>query len=232
MKGISICTLTYNVFFYNRLYLQNIRELTRLVDYEILIYDNGSTDGSKEWLRRQPDVTLYEGKNNEMRHGQALDFLAKKAKYPIVCALDSDAFPVSPEWITPALYLDDETVLAGIDRGWGRELQSYVCPSYLFGWTDWVKKHTFIDNWPKWDTGERMGQDCLAEGKKMKFWKYNLVDFDGRFKKKPCDYAGLVWHTWWGGRGKSVPGLAGREFEHEYHDYVKDHLRERFNLEY
>jgi len=230
--GISICILTYNVFFYNRLALQKIRELTKLVDYEILIYDNGSDDGSLEWLSKQSDVQLWRGDANSMRHGQGLDFLVKKAKYPICCTLCSDAFPVSPDWIRPAFYLNDETMLAGIDRGWGRELQNYVCPSYLFGWTEWLKKHTFNDEWPKWDTGERMGIDCLAEGKKMKFWKYESLDFDGRFKRKPCDYAGMVWHTWWGGRGQSVKGLAGKEFEAEYHEHVKNMLREQYNLDY
>lgn len=232
MDGISICTLTYNVFFYNRLYLDQVRKLTRLVEYEILFSDNGSTDGSREWLREQSDVRLFEGTNNQMRHGQALDFLVREARFPIVCALDSDAFPVSPEWIVPALYLDDQVTLAGVDRERGRLRHHYVCPSYLFGWRDWLREHSFLDNWPRWDTGEKMSQDCVDEGRKLKLWKRELVDFGDRFESKPCDYSGLVWHTWWGARSQIFPALAGQEFEHGYHEFVMDLLRKRYGLDY
>ena len=236
--GISICILTYNVQWYNRLAMDMIAEHTRLVDYEILVYDNGSTDGTIEFLQQQREqhpltFSFWAGKGNSMRHGQALDFLVPKARYPIVCTLCSDAFPISPEWIVPALYLDKQTVLAGIDRGWGRELRHYVCPSYLFGWRDWLRDHTFMDEWPKADTGERLGKAALVGGKQMKMWKYTCPEWGGKFRaNKPCDYNGWVWHTWWGGRSKSVPGLAGEEFETDYHEYVTAMLRKRFNLRY
>jgi len=231
MKGVSICVLTYNVFFYNRLALQKIREMTRLVDYEVLVYDNASTDGSADWLDAQPEVTLYRGESNSMRHGEALDFLTRRANYPVCCCLCSDAFPVSPEWLTPAMYLDDEVYLSGALRD-GSRISSYVCPSYLFGWTEWLRRRTFVDNWPHWDTGERLGRACQDEGHEMRTWKQNYVGVGEGFKRKPCDYNGWVWHTWWSGRKQAVPGLAGVEFEENYHEHSKKMLRERFELEY
>jgi glycosyltransferase involved in cell wall biosynthesis len=227
---ISICTVSYNTLFYNRLRVEKIREFTRLVDYEILVYDNGSTDGSVEWLRKQDDVILYEGKDNSKRHGAALDYLVKKSTSDVICALDADAFPVSPEWIKPALYLDNDIYLAGIRRGWGNLRGDYVCPTYLFGWRDWLSKHSFKDNWPSWDTAEKLTFDCKQEGHQVKLWQYNSVDFDGRFKAKSCDYDGLVWHTWWSTRKKIGVGVG--EFEGGYHDYVQNMLREKYNLEY
>lgn len=232
MKGISICVLTYNVFFYNRLAVEMIRKMTRVTDYEILFYDNASTDGSAEWLEAQPDVTLYRGKSNTMRHGQALDFLTRRAKYPICCCLCSDAFPVSPEWLTPAMYLDEETYLSGIYRGGGDRLTDYVCPSYLFGWTEWLKRRTFTDNWPKWDTGEKLGKDCLDEGFKMKTWNVSTVDFGEKFRKKTCDYNGWVWHTWQAGRGQTVPNVIGIECDEGFHEHVEKMMREKYNLDY
>jgi len=233
MNGISICVLTYNVLFYNKLQLKQVRELTRLMPYELIFYDNGSTDGSVEYLESQEDVRLIKGTNNSLRHGEALDVLAKESKYPITCTLDSDAFPMSPDWLTPAFFLDDDCVLAGIDRGWGRQFHHYVCPSYLFGWTDWIKKHTFADTWPTADTGELMGKACVEEGKHQKLWKYSCTDWGDKFKSnKPNNYNGWVWHTWWGGRSKSIPGLAGDEFEVDYHDYVENMLRRKFNLDF
>jgi glycosyltransferase involved in cell wall biosynthesis len=212
--------------------VDHIRKFTQALDYEILIYDNGSTDGSVEWLEAQPDVTLYKGENNSMKHGQALDFLTRRAKFPICALLCSDAFPVSPEWVTPALYLDEEIYLAGIRRPGKKRMDvEYPCPSYMFGWTEWLKRHSFVDNWPKWDTGEKLAQECLDEGHKIKTWEYKHVNLDG-FQPKPCDYNGWAWHTWWSGRKQTVKGIKGVEFEEGYHDYSINMLRERFNLDY
>jgi glycosyltransferase involved in cell wall biosynthesis len=229
-RGISICILTHNVFFYNRLAIDQIRKLTRVAEYEILVYDNASTDGSREWLEAQPDVILFKGPKNEMRHGPALDFLVRRAKYPICCCLCSDAFPVSPEWLTPAMYLDDKVYLSGIGRN--QRGVTYVCPSYLFGWTQFLSRHTFVDNWPKWDTGEKLTIDCVQKGHTIKTWEKRSVEVGGGFKPAGCDYNGWVWHTWWGGRHQTVPNVIGMECQKGYHEHVENMLRKRFNLEY
>jgi len=95
-----------------------------------------------------------------------------------------------------------------------------------------LKRHSFTDNWPNWDTGEKLGDDCFREGFAIKTWKKNMVDIGGGYTKRECDYNGWVWHTWWAGRGQVVPGLSGSEFEAGYHDQVKNLLRERFKLDY
>jgi len=233
VRGVSICIVTYNTFFYNRLSIEMIWKMTRVIDYEVLIYDNGSTDGSKEWLEEQPNVTLFRGSSNSLKHGEALDLLTRRAKYPICCCLCSDAFPVGPEWLTPAMYLDEEVYLSGMFKeGEKHRLTDYVCPSYLFGWTEWLKRHSFKDNWPNWDTGEKLGDDCFREGHNMKTWRASIVEFQGKFRGKSCDYNGWVWHTWWSVRKQVVEGLSGKEFEDGYHEHVKNLLRERFKLDY
>ena len=233
-RGVSICILTYNVLFYNRLALDKIRELTRVANYEIFIYDNGSNDGSAEFLEKQPDVTLFKGKGNGLSHGQALDFLVQRANFPITCTLCSDAFPVSCEWLTPAFYLNEVTFLAGVHRFKKGRLGEYVCPSYLFGWTEWLKRKTFKDNYPKWDTGELLGKNIRDEGLNMKTWHASPVEFPGlpNCKPKKCDYNGWVWHTAWTGRRDTSPWVIGKEVEADYHAHVKNVLRKRFNLEY
>jgi len=232
--GISICILTYNVLFYNKLALRQIRALTKMVDYEILVYDNGSNDGSPEWLAQQPDVRLFRhmGQGQAFRHGAGLDFLVKEAKYPVTCTLCSDAFPTATEWWTPAMYLDKQTNLCGIERGYGRITKDYVCPSFLFGWTDWLRGHTFQDDWPNTDTGEWLTKSCEQEGRKIKVWKKNLVTLDGKLSPKDCDYSGLAWHVWCTGRVNTVPFVRGVEVEPDYHDFMIDHLRKKYNLDF
>ena len=230
MTGISICIVTYNSLFYNRLAVEKIREFTRVVDYEILFYDNGSTDGSVEWLGEQDDVTLFRGKNNDLKHGKALDFLVRRARFPITCTLCSDAFPVSPEWLTPAMYLDEKIGLAGIRKPSNR-LTNYVCPSYLFGWTEWIKRYSFIDNWPKWDTGEKLAKDLLDKGLEVKTWNSTMVDIVDQIRSKKCDYNGWVWHSWFSTRQKVVPN-SQLECELGYDEIMKNILRERYNLDY
>jgi glycosyltransferase involved in cell wall biosynthesis len=233
-RGISICILTYNVIFYNKLTVKMIRELTKMVNYEILVFDNGSNDGSPEWLAQQSDVQLFRhtGPGQAFRHGSALDFLVQKAKYPITCTLCSDAFPTAMEWWTPAMYLDNETYLTGVERGYGRITKDYVCPSFLFGWTDWLRKHTFRDDWPHADTGEWLTKNCEQQGKKIKTWQHRNVVVGENLRPRPCDYSGLAWHVWFSGRVNTAPGVRGGEVEPDYHDFMVNFLRKKHNLDF
>jgi len=231
-QGISICIVNYNTYFYIRLAVEKIREHTHLVPYEILIYDNGSTDGSVEWLEKQSDVKLFRGQNNSMRHGRALDYLIKQAQYNISCTLCSDAHPISDEWIFPAFKLyQGDILLSGIEKNWGRIIKQYVCPSYLFGKTEWLVQYSFCDNWPHWDTGENLSKEVVFQGKKICFIDRIKEDFGGRFRPKDCNYGNLIWHVWWSSRRKVV-GLIQSECEEGYHDFMIDYLRNKYNLEY
>jgi hypothetical protein len=134
---------------------------------------------------------------NDKNHGQALNYLVEQTRTPVFCALDADAFPVSDEWWTkPMRELSEKVVLAGIGRGWGYTLKNYVHPSYLFGVTEFLTKHSFEHRWPadgdKFDTGEKLTEKAYKYGYEVKFFKKRNVDFDGRFKPKPCDYAGGI----------------------------------------
>jgi len=238
MHKFSIAVVTYNTLFYTQLQLMKLREHIPAGSYEILVYDNGSTDGTREWLAEQPEVRLYTGAStNDRSHGQALDFLAEKASHAVFCTLDADAWPVSDNWTDPMFALSDDVVLAGIDREWGFTLKrGYIHPSYLFGWTEWVRKFTFSHIWPekgnKYDTGEKVTEGVFAAGKQIRCWNPKMVTFDDRFTPKPCDYAGLVWHVWWSSRKAVSPGLVGQEFEDEYHDFCVDFFRKKYDLDF
>ena len=52
VKKTSIIILSYNLLEYTRLCLESIRRTTPESAREIVVVDNGSSDGSVEWLRR------------------------------------------------------------------------------------------------------------------------------------------------------------------------------------
>ncbi|WP_018754762.1 glycosyltransferase [Paenibacillus terrigena] len=60
----SIVIATFNKLEYNQLCIESIRKYTSHLDYEIIVVDNNSTDGTVGWLREQEDiVTVYNTEN-------------------------------------------------------------------------------------------------------------------------------------------------------------------------
>lgn len=59
----SIVILTYNKLDYTKQCIESIRNFTHS-DYEIIIVDNASTDGTVEWLEQQKDIRVVLNKKN------------------------------------------------------------------------------------------------------------------------------------------------------------------------
>ena len=57
MNKTSIVVLTYNQLSYTKLCLESVRRYTN-VPYELIVVDNGSTDGTVEWLKTRDDILL------------------------------------------------------------------------------------------------------------------------------------------------------------------------------
>lgn len=58
MNKTSIIILTYNNLEYSKACIDSIRKYTEAGTYEIVIIDNNSDDGTKEWLLNQQDIKL------------------------------------------------------------------------------------------------------------------------------------------------------------------------------
>ena len=65
LNGTSIVILSYNTLELTKTCIESIRAYTRDVPYEIIIVDNGSTDGSVKWLKRQKDLRCIFNEQNE-----------------------------------------------------------------------------------------------------------------------------------------------------------------------
>ena len=60
----SIIILSYNALDYTKLCLESIQKNTEKGTYEVIVVDNGSQDGSAEWLREQKDIRCIFNKKN------------------------------------------------------------------------------------------------------------------------------------------------------------------------
>ncbi|MNO69582.1 N-glycosyltransferase [compost metagenome] len=97
----SIVILTLNKLEYTMDCIQSIREYTRNVQYEIIVVDNGSTDGTREWLLTQKDIiSILNDKNVGFPSGcnQGIEI----AKGKTVMLLNNDVI-VTENWLANLL---------------------------------------------------------------------------------------------------------------------------------
>ena len=110
----SIVILSWNTLDFTRECIESIRRFTKEGTYEIIVVDNASEDGSREWLREQTDVRLVENAKNEgfpkgCNQGMALALGTE------ICLLNSDTL-VTPRWLPQllsALYSDESIGAVG-----------------------------------------------------------------------------------------------------------------------
>ncbi|SFA97064.1 glycosyltransferase family 2 protein [Clostridium frigidicarnis] len=60
----SILIITYNNIGYTKLCIESIRKYTKRDEYELIIVDNNSSDGTIEWIKEQQDIKYILNKEN------------------------------------------------------------------------------------------------------------------------------------------------------------------------
>ncbi|MBI1387574.1 MAG: glycosyltransferase [bacterium] len=91
---VSAVLVSWNRLDYLKKAIDSLRRAEG-VRLEIIVADNGSSDGSLEWLRKQPDVALIENKRNAGAC-RARNQGTRAARGEFVLYMDSDAELVTP----------------------------------------------------------------------------------------------------------------------------------------
>ena len=94
MKAIAIVLGTYNRLTCLRGLVESVREKAGTTDYDLVVVDGGSTDGTWEWLKEQPDVVPVPEEDG--LHGAVHAFnlafaIAVDRDYPYIVHLNDDA---------------------------------------------------------------------------------------------------------------------------------------------
>ncbi len=132
--GVTVVTVNYNSLPQVRVLLAALeRHTTEPVD--VIVVDNGSKDGSREFLRAQPNIRPLLLPLN-IGHGFALDIGVLSASTSIVVAFDIDAFPISPGWLQAVVDpLQYGAVIAGAHLH-----RAYIHPCFLA-----LRRSDFLD---------------------------------------------------------------------------------------
>ena len=106
MKRVAVVILNYNGKKFLEEFLPNVIENTDAALADIVVADNASTDGSKEFMQeRFPDIRLIDnGVNGGFATGYNMALRQIEAEYFVL--LNSD-IEVAPHWIEPVVELMD-----------------------------------------------------------------------------------------------------------------------------
>lgn len=94
---VSIVLLAYNNIDYTRDCVESIIKHTKDIDYELILVDNGSTDGTKEYFQSISNAkVIYLKYNIHLVKGFNIGLMAAEGKY---CAAVCNDFIFTPNWL-------------------------------------------------------------------------------------------------------------------------------------
>jgi glycosyltransferase involved in cell wall biosynthesis len=107
--SLTVVIVTWNTLHVTRTTVRLVQRFSP--NLPIMVVDNCSTDGTREWLRTDKSIGHLLLPMN-VGHAIALDIACLLLKTRIMVSLDSDAFPLGPGWLEPVMRaLDDPRVV-------------------------------------------------------------------------------------------------------------------------
>ncbi|WP_055108241.1 glycosyltransferase family 2 protein [Paenibacillus ihumii] len=137
----DLVIVTYNSASYIQRCIQAIHAHTPS-DYTIIVVDNGSSDGTIEYVRGFPEIKLIENEQNKGFAG-AVNLGIRNGSSETVVIMNPDVF-VTRNWLPPlidALWRDEQTAvvapklineanqLVGVGTNWDWTLPYFLCPN-------------------------------------------------------------------------------------------------------
>lgn len=111
---ITICIPSWNSLEYLQILMHSIKKNTRM-PHEIIVHDNGSTDGTYEWLSSTShNVDKYSHSLHNLGFC-GVNYALKAAKYPYCVIMNTDMY-VMPGWDTAMLHQIQQFKKQNIDR--------------------------------------------------------------------------------------------------------------------
>jgi GT2 family glycosyltransferase len=130
-EKISFVVLSWNKLDDTKSCLKSIRNVD-YKNYEIIVVDNGSNDGSKEWLSRQKDIVYVDlPKNTGFTGGQLAAYDVAKGDY--LALINNDAV-IAPDWIKEAL------------KSFSKDKKVAVVGGRAYKWAEGEKKYSEIND--------------------------------------------------------------------------------------
>lgn len=124
--GVTVVVVNWNT---REVTADVVRAVQRLspAGTEVLVIDNGSSDGSRQLFRKWPKIRTMLLRWNA-GHGVALDLGVCSSRTRITVVLDSDAIPLTAQWLEPAVepIRSGNALLAG-----SRSKRNFVHPMYM-----------------------------------------------------------------------------------------------------
>lgn len=101
-KEVAVIILNFNGLKYLKQYLHKV--LHRSLEAEVVVADNGSTDGSLDWIRSEPSLAAVRLLDLRYNHGfaQGYNLAIAPCPYPLTLLLNSDVEPAEG-WLAPLL---------------------------------------------------------------------------------------------------------------------------------
>jgi len=117
MEGLSIVIPVFNKIETTLKCIESIRTQNTGGTYEVIIVDNGSTDGTQETLRVgagfKPALTYIRNQEN-LGVSKALNIGAEAAQYDALCFMHNDVFVFRENWTTEVTGFLSKTANAGV----------------------------------------------------------------------------------------------------------------------
>lgn len=113
MEGVSIIIPVLNKLEMTENCINHIKKFNTKCIYEIIVFDNGSTDSTQEVLSNNKGI-VYIRSHENLGLSKAYNFSYQRARYDVLCFMHNDVFVYEEGWIDRIRSFISQTPKAGI----------------------------------------------------------------------------------------------------------------------